>query len=236
MNHRLAFLMLTAAVAGTACTQGVLRPPRQSLLVESPSDLPALGRQGGVDMFLHDTSRGRTYLYIESAAGQTLSILDVTDPAAIRSVGEVAISAPAAFDYVQDVNHQSALVRYRDRQGYAMLDFSRYDRPSLHQTAQLSEATAAEGIGDHGLLLTSGGSSPRPAASTVPGESHLTYAVMDASHGAAPALLASMPGVRRRLTKTDTDTVFVLADNGVTVVRNLRAEEDLALHVAAERQ
>ncbi len=236
MNRRLAFLMLTVAAAGTACAQGGLRPHRQSLLVESPSDLPVLGRQAGVDMFLHDTSHGKTYLYIESASGQTLSILDVTDPAAIRGVGEAAISAPAAFDYVQDVNHQSALVRYRGRQGYAMLDFSRYDRPSLRQTAQLSDATAAESIGDYGLLLTSGESAPHPTAAAAPDEPHLTYAVMDTSHGAAPTVLASMPGVRRRLKKTDTDTLFLLADNGVTVVRNLRAEEDLALHAAAERQ
>ncbi len=47
MNRRLVFLMLTVAVAGTACAQGGLRPYRKSLLVESPSDLPVLGRQGG---------------------------------------------------------------------------------------------------------------------------------------------------------------------------------------------
>ncbi len=123
--------------------------------------------------------------------------------------------------------------------------FSRYDRPSLNQTPQLSAAVAAESIGDYGLLLTSAGSPPLlpsdaspslPAAASARGESHLRYDVMDTSHGAAPTLLASMPGVRRRVTKTDTDTVFVLADNGVTVIRNLRAEEDLALHESAERQ
>jgi hypothetical protein len=238
MQGRVALLMLATFVAGTGCARQELRPHTRSILVESPSDLPAMRIAGGADIFLHDTNGGRTYLYIESADGQKLSILDVTDPAAIRRAGDVTISALAPFDYIQDVNQLGALVRYRDNHGYAVLDLSRYNHPLLTQTPQLAGASTAENIGNFGLLLTStrassasGGSGP-----ALPAASDRTYDIMDTSHGGTPRLVTSVPGVKRRLTKLDTGTLFLLADNGVTVVRNLRTEEEHATQMAAERQ
>jgi hypothetical protein len=238
MNGRTVSLMLVVMWVSAGCASQEFRPHSGALLVESSADLPPIARTGGIDMFLHDSNDGRTYLYIESATGAELNILDVTDPASIRSVGQAPISASAPFEFVGDVNQLSALVRYRGAHGYAVLDFSQYNRPELNQTPQLAGASTAENIGTFGLLLISNG---KPAAasgdnSASPRQPGRTYDVMDTSHPGTPGLLASVPGVKRRLTKEDTGTLFLLADNGVTVVRNLRAEEERALQISASRQ
>ncbi len=231
MLRRLVLLTASALLATTGCASRETRPHSTSILVEAPADLPTLAQDGATDMFLHDTNDGKTYLYIETGSGRKLSILDVTDPAKIRGVANVAVSAPVAFDYVRDLTDVGALVRYRGGLGFAVLDLSQYNRPSLSQTAQLAAAASAENIGNFGLLVASGGS---PQSS--PTDPIRTYTVMDTAHSATPALLASVSGVKRRLTKPDTDTVFLMADNGVTVVRNLRAEEQRALQISAAKQ
>ena len=66
----------------------------KAIVVESPSDLPELA-QGRCDaMYLHRTAAAQAILYLQRDRGRKLAILDVTDPAKIRAVGEVSIDAP----------------------------------------------------------------------------------------------------------------------------------------------
>jgi hypothetical protein len=213
MNGRCVSLMLVAMLVSAGCASRELRPRSGALLVESSADLPPMARTGGIDMFLHDSNDGKTYLYIESATGAELNILDVTDPASIHGVGQVPTSASAPFE------------------------FSQYNRPALSQTPQMAGASTAENIGTFGLLLISNGEAVPSGDNVVsPRGPGRTYDVMDTSRRGTPGLLASVPGVKRRLTKDDTGTLFLLADNGVTVIRNLRAEEERALQISASRQ
>ena len=224
-------VMILSTLACAGCATHATQPGSRSIVVESPADLPSAGQSGGEDMFLHESTNGRTYLYIEADSGQRLSVLDVTDPAAIKSVSQVPLPAAGPFDYVQEMQPTGALVKYRQAGGLAVLDLSRHDHPSIDQTAPLAGAATAQSIGVTGLLLTSSGR-PTPA----PARPASTYDVLDTAHAGAPVLLASVPGVTRRLTKTDTGTEFLLAASGVTVVRNLRAEEAHALELTAAKQ
>jgi hypothetical protein len=85
----------------------------------------------GEALYLHSTSDGRTILYIEGIGGKNLSILDVTDPAKIRPIGQVDISGTASFDFVQDVNGSAVLIRYRNESGFATLNVHKIARPVI---------------------------------------------------------------------------------------------------------
>jgi hypothetical protein len=223
-------ISLIVAVAAAGCAAHESRPQSKNIVVESPEELPAVARSGGADMFLHDATNGKTYLYIEGRTGQTIAVLDVTDVGAIRAVGEVHTAAAGPFVYVEDRDPQGGLIRYRAG-GLAVMNLSKYDRPTIDQTPQLGRAKSAESIGVTGLLLTENETQP-----SAPANSPDTYDVLDTSRPGAPALLATVTGVTRRVTRADTGTVFLLADNGVTVVRDLRAEEARALEISASKQ
>jgi hypothetical protein len=50
--------------------------------------------------------------------------------------------------------------------------------------------------------------------------------VLDTLNPSQAGLLASIPAVKQRISKPDTGTLFLLNDDGVTVVRRLRVEEE----------
>jgi hypothetical protein len=52
------------------------------------------------------------------------------------------------------------------------------------------------------------------------------YQVVDASSAIHPMLLRNVSQVRQSLTKDDTGTLFLLNNTGVTVVRQLSAEQE----------
>ncbi|HEY3617799.1 MAG TPA: hypothetical protein VGK96_13395, partial [Candidatus Sulfotelmatobacter sp.] len=62
------------------------------------------------------------------------------------------------------------------------------------------------------------------------------YAVWDNSKASHPNLLATIPGVTQRLSNEDTGTLFLLSQNGITVVRRLRVEEDHKIDVIWKSQ
>jgi hypothetical protein len=221
-------LIVAVAAAGCAAHEG--RPQSRNIVVEGPTDLPEMARSGGADIFLHDGNNGKTYLYIEGRTGQTIAVLDVTDPGAIRAVAEVRTAATGPFMYVEDRDPQGGLIQYRAG-GLAVMNLSKYDHPTIDQTPQLGRAKSAQSIGVSGLLLTEYETPPGAPRGSVD-----TYDVLDTAHPGSPTLLATVTGVTRRVTKADTGTVFLLADDGVTVVRDLRAEEARALEISASKQ
>lgn len=92
---------VAAAIAG-----GVLGSPaafakaadRQVLV--PPASLPIAAREGGDGMFLHEDKDGRTFLYIQRKQGMELAMLDVTDPAHIRSAAAAPFAEPGPSDVV----------------------------------------------------------------------------------------------------------------------------------------
>jgi hypothetical protein len=92
---------IAAAIAGVALGAPVaFAKPADRLVLVPPASLPAAARQGGDGMFLHAANDGRMFLYIQRKQGMELAMLDVTDPAHIRSAVAVPFAAPGPSDVV----------------------------------------------------------------------------------------------------------------------------------------
>jgi hypothetical protein len=223
-------LLMAAALATTAVSAGAATIPHsKTIVVESPSQFPVLAETAGEAMYLYDTGDGRAILYVEGQGGHELSALDVTDPAGIKAVTKTQLATKTAFDFVQDVGGRGELIRYRDGSGVALLSFKKWKHPMLAEGPTLDQADSWEALGETGLLLTS--NEVVRKATTDP----RNYRVLDTSNPSQPTLLASITVVKQCLTKADTGTLFLLNDEGVTVVRRLRVEQEHQSDLGAQR-
>ena len=223
------FAILATAITASAVTN---KPPRsRTIVVQSPSDTPVLAQANSEAMYLHKSGDQRTVLYVESAQGTKLTALDVTDPAKIKRLAETELVAPGRFDFVESVGNDSVLVRYRDGTGEALLSLKHCKHPVLGDASALTGTENAESLGATGILSASKDAPVRPIVDSDP-----TYKVWDASKASHPDLLATIPGVTQRLSNEDTGTLFFLSQNGITVVRRLRVEEDHKIDVIWESQ
>jgi hypothetical protein len=223
-------LLMAAVLATTGVrAKAAVIAHTKTILVESPSQLPVLAENGGEAMYLYDTGDGRTLLYIETQGGRELSALDVTDPAKITAVAQTQLATKATFDFVQDVGGRGVLIRYRDNSGVALLSFAKYKHPVLAEGPALDRADDSEPLGQTGLLLTSAKLPSEPVRETQ------AYKVLDTSNPSQPGLLASISAVKQRLSKADTGTLFLLNNDGVTVIRRLRVEEEHQIELDQQR-
>jgi hypothetical protein len=197
--------------------------------VESPENLPVLAQADAEAMYLHDTNDGRTFLYIEAQNGHQLTALDVTDPARIQRTAQTAIPATSSFDFVRSVGDDGALIRYRNGSRVALLSFKHYKHPVLVNSPALEDAETSEALGQTALLITAN------EATTYRFDDQRNYKVVDTSNQFQPGVLATIPEVMERLTKSDTGTLFLLNKNGVTVVRRLRVEKEHQIELDQQR-
>ena len=195
----------------------------KAIVVESPSDLPELAQGGGEAMYLHRTNSAQAILYIERDQGKKLAFLDITDPANIKGIGQVSLDAPAAYDFVQDLAESAVLIHYRNHSGFAVISFKNYKQPALKSEPAYLHPASVQADGAAGLLLVSGGSGAS-GASASPREPE--YEVLSISNPSSPTPLATIPGVIQRVDRPSTGTVFLLNDQGLTVVRCLAAERE----------
>jgi hypothetical protein len=221
MNINFKALLATAILAISGATaHAVTRPHSNTIIVETPDNLPMLAQTDAEAMYLHDTTDGRTFLYVEAQNGQQLTALDVTDPARIQRIAQTTIPGNAAFEFVRSVGDEDALIRYRNGSGVALLSFKHYKHPVLVNSPALDNADISEALGQTAVLVTSN------EVTTQPLSDPRGYKVVDTSNLHQPGVLATIPAVMQRLAKSDTGTLFLLNKNGVTVVRRLRVEEE----------
>jgi hypothetical protein len=157
-------------------------------------------------MYLRKSGDERTMLYIESAEGTKLTVLDVTDPGKIRRLAETGLVVSSRFDFVESVGDDNVLVRYRDGSGEALLNFKHWKHPILGDASALTGTENAEKLGETGLLSTSTHAAVAPIVDTDP-----TYKVWDDSKASHPNLLATIPGVTQRLSTKILARCFFLA-------------------------
>src|SRR6266567_7679749 len=132
-------VVLAATLAlGAINARAAEHPQSKTIVVETPSHLTQLAQAAAEAMYLHHTNDGQVFLYLETDKGQKLSILNVSDPAQIKAVAEVAIGAKEPFDFVQDAGDSAALVRYRLTSGFALISFKNYKHPVIAQVSQLT--------------------------------------------------------------------------------------------------
>jgi hypothetical protein len=195
----------TAIVAcGLAAAAAAHANSSDKIVLVPPTDLPALARQTGEAMFLHDTIDGRTLLYIEQNQGARLARFDVTDPVHIIDKGSVRLDASGPFDFVSPLGDHAELVRYRQSHDDAVLDLPRMKDPQLRTVSGLTfrdPITTLDNVG-----------SPRD------------YQIVDAVYSDRINHIFDVKQVREKLTKTDTGTTFMLTENGLYVIRRPAVE------------
>jgi hypothetical protein len=226
VKSRVRKIMIAAVIAAAASLQTNAETHSKSIVIESPSDLPKLASRNTEAMHLHETDGGQTLLYLEQDQGRTLAILDVSEPGAIQSLGQVSIAASSPYDFVQTLNDSSVAIRYRGQTGTAVIDFKKFKKPVLTEAPEFQHLAHAEHLGQDGLLLSTTATSDTQVVNP-------QYQVVDFSNSSKPVALATIEGVRQRLTKTETGTLFLLSNAGLTVIRRPAAEKGYEMAHAA---
>jgi len=219
MNHKIAKIMVAAVFAATVSGQANASTHSRSIVVESPSNLPEIAQRKSEAMYIHETGGGQTMLYLEQDNGRRLAILDISDLAAIRPVGEVTIAAKSPYDFVETLSDSAALIHYRDHSGFAVINFKKFKAPVLTEAPQFEHPAEAEAIGQAGLMLTS---MNHPITQALDPK----YEIFDMTDPSNPAAIATVDGVTQRMERPETGTVFMLSDSGLTVVRQPGVEQE----------
>jgi hypothetical protein len=220
MNQSISKTLVAAIFLAAVSGQAGATVRSKAIVVESPSDLPELAQGRGEAMYLHRTGAAQAILYIERDQGRKLAFLDVTDPANIKAVGQVSMDARATYDFVQDLADSAVLIHYRNHSGFAVISFKNYKQPVLKNEPEYLHPATVEPEGSSALLLISAN---RSAGATA---REPEYEVVNISNPANPTPIATIEGVIQRLDRPSTGTVFLLNDQGLTVVRRLAAENE----------
>jgi hypothetical protein len=204
--------ILAIATLGTILASPVaFANPSNRIVLVRPTDLPALARQSGEAMFLHDTWDGRILLYVEQRQGAQLAIFDVTDPAHVKGEGSAQLNSAGPFDFVAALGEQAELVRFRHGQEEAVLDLRKI--PTLKRLQGVQMRTSTVLLGD--------GSSPLagPAIAPAMDQSVRDVEVFESGKSRADDRIVEVKQVRQEMTNADTGTTFLLAEKGLYLIR-----------------
>jgi hypothetical protein len=208
-------IVASAAVAAPAA----YAKPYNKLIFVSPTELPSIARQGGDAMFLHQTLDGTTLLYVEQDNGSVLAVLDVTDPGHVKAEGSVQLGAPGAFDFVSALGDESELIRFRQGQQDAVLDLHKIKKPTLKQVPGLTVPGQTMLLGGDGFMVST------PLAADA--QSTHDYQVVDAASAERLDRVFNVKRVRQEIANQASGTTFLLADNGLYLIRRPAVEAQL---------
>jgi hypothetical protein len=209
---------LTAAAATILSAVAAHAGNAANVVVVPPSALPESSREYAEAMMLHETASGRTYLYIEQEQGTKLAVLDVTNPARIKAEKVVALSAPGPFDFVSEVGTRAELIRFRGTGQEAVLDFRKARLTTLDILPELTVTGRAIPLGEDGVMLTDQRNEVMAPAQ---------YQIVDSAGSMPYQHIADVKGVKQEITNTETGTTFLLAEEGLYVVRRPAVEASL---------
>src|SRR5437879_13628146 len=119
---------------------------------------------------------GRTVLRTEQDQGTARAIRDVTDPRHVKSDGSVRLDVPGVFDFISDLGSRAALMRFRQGQGSAVLDFHDDERPSLKIIQGIPMQGSLVRLGNDGYTDTS------PVEATPLSDSFVETSVIDTAN------------------------------------------------------
>jgi hypothetical protein len=213
------FATFTGASLLHAATKD-LSTSSQDVVIVRPANLPALAQNSGQALYLKRVaSTEETYLYVEQNNGAQLAVFDVTDPGKIRAFAPVALGAAEPFDFVKYLGHDVVLVRYRTSHGYALLD-------ARKATAPVLRAASSEIYGGDLRKIGAGAYLETPSSQPVALVSAEDYRIVDLARPEQPVVLYTAKGVVDTLTRSETETTFLLGADGLTVVRHPRTEAE----------
>jgi hypothetical protein len=209
--------------SGIAAVSAVHANSSNNVIVVPPTELPALARQSGDAMFLHDANDGRSVLYVEQNQGAELAVFDVTDPGHVKSKGSVPLGAAGPFDFVSPLGGQKELIRFRQDQAEAVLDLHRAMLPSLKQIPGLYSQGAISPLGNDGFTVIG---QAEPVPKVADSRPLRDYQVFDTTSSKDSTPVFEVKQVLEELSKQDTGTTFLLADGGLYLIRRPKAEAD----------
>ena len=217
---RIVQLALTAVAALTLTGPAEAgNHPSNKIILMRPADLPELAQHAGQAMLLHDTGDGRKVLYIEQRHGARLAIFDVTDPGKIKGEVSVQLEGPGSFDFVFNLGDHAELIQFRNGQGVAVLDLHEPKTPTVKVMKGLKQGGFIKRLGDVGFIVVnqaSGASSANPK----------DYRVVETTNPMEPNHLATVTQVRQELRNDDTGTTYLLASDGLYIIRRPDVEEE----------
>jgi hypothetical protein len=199
-RKRLRRAAMAIVAGGIVAAPTVHAKPSNNIVLVPPTELPALAKQSGEALFLHETIDGRTLLYIEQNQGARLAAFDVTDPAHIKGQGSVQLDASGPFDFVSPIGDYAERVRFRRDHQDAVLDLPRTKAPNLKAVQGPTLQAAILPVGNDGFT----------AVGTA--NSREFNRVLDAKQ------------VRDKVTNAGTGTTFILTEDGLYVIRRPAVE------------
>jgi hypothetical protein len=209
--------IMAALASGIVTASAVQANPADNIVVVTPTDLPELARQPGEAMLLRDTLDGRAILYVEQQQGARLAIFDVTDPVHIKGEGAVQLSTGGPFDFVSPIGSKQELIEYRQGHEDALLDFHAVTLPNLKPVQGLTLQGPIAPLGNDGFFVVSEGTNVPPAQN---------YQVVDFTRSPTLSPVLDVKQVREKISKPDTGTTFLLAKEGLYVVRRPAVEAE----------
>jgi hypothetical protein len=210
----LVLVMLTSG-AGTVST--VLAGTSENIILVPPTDLPEPARQTGDTLLLHETLDGRTLLYIEQNEGARLAVLEVSDPAHVKSKGTVPLEVPGPFDFVSALGDRAELVRFRQGQGDAVLDLRKVSVPTLRRVPGSTLPGSITTLGNDGFIVSSQAANA-PLAND--------YQVVNSGDSMKPVRVYNIKNVRKEIEDRATGATYLLTDQGLYLVRRPAIEAD----------
>jgi hypothetical protein len=220
---RIAQLTLTAAAALTMTGHVAARNRPNKIIFVRPTELPELARVPGQAMLLHYTGDGKTHLCIEQNHGARLAIFDVTDPAHVTEEGSAQVDAPGSFDFVSSLGDDAELIRFHDSRREAVLDLHKVKRPTIKMVPGLTFQGATEHLGDDAFMISN-------QASAQPDANAQDYQVVDTANTREPNRVYDVKQVRQQITNDETGTTFLLAADGLYLIRRPAVEEEHYIH------
>jgi hypothetical protein len=210
---------IAIAVSGILTAPAVHASIASNIVVVPPTKLPELARQTGEALMLHNTNDGRTFLYIEQDQGARLAIFDVSDPVDIKGEGSVQLGAAGPFDFVSSLGSEQELLKYRRGDEEAVLDIHKVRDPSLQPLQGLTLGGSVTRLGNDGFIDATA-SAAQPAGD---------YQIVETASARGLKRVFDVKHVRGEVSKSDTGTTFLLADDGLYVVRQPEVESDKKL-------
>jgi hypothetical protein len=215
LSIRLRRAVMTIIASGIVGAPAVHANPSNNIVVVPPTDLPALARQSSDAMLLRETMDGKALLYVEQEQGARLAIFDVTDPVHIKGAGSVQLGSAGPFDFVSPIGSKQELIQYRQGHTDAVLDFHKVNLPNLEAVQGLTLQGQVTPLGNDGFIVASQATEAPPARD---------FQVVDATSAQMLNTVFDVKQVHEKISKADTGTTFLLADDGLYVVRRPAVE------------
>ncbi len=220
---RIAQLTLAAAAALTLTASADAKNRPNKIIVVRPTDLPELARVPGEAMILHATGDGKTHLYVEQNNGARLAVFDVSDPANVKQESAAQLDALGPFEFVSSLGDNAELIRFKNGQGEAVLDLHKAKAPVIKMVPGLELQGATERLGNDGFIVSNQASAQSDANDP-------DYQVVETADTREPNRVYDVKQVREEITNDETGTTFLLAADGLYLIRRPAVEYEHFIH------